>query len=39
MRTAQQAKRARAKVELDALRAEEQTWSFWGRIVKVFRRG
>ena len=28
----------RAKSELEALRAEEQTWSFWGSILSRFRR-
>lgn len=29
----------RAKAELEALRAEEETWSFWGTIFGMFRRG
>jgi hypothetical protein len=29
----------RAKVELEALRAEEQSWSLWGAVFSVFRRG
>ena len=28
----------RAKAELEALRVEEQTWSFWGSILSRFRR-
>ncbi len=27
----------RPKTELEALRAEEQTWSFWGTIFRLFR--
>jgi hypothetical protein len=29
----------RARAEIEALRAEEQSWSFWGIIFKRFRRG
>jgi hypothetical protein len=31
--------RKRAKTELEALRAEEQSWSFWGAIFRRFGRG
>jgi hypothetical protein len=31
--------RKRAKTELEALRAEEQSWSFWGAILRRFGRG
>jgi hypothetical protein len=38
-RAAQRAAYARrAKAELEALRAEERTWSFWGAIFNRFRR-
>jgi hypothetical protein len=29
----------RAKAELEALRVEERSWSFWGSILNRFRRG
>jgi hypothetical protein len=38
-RAAQRASRARrAKAELEALRAEERTWTFWGAILRRLRR-
>jgi hypothetical protein len=38
-RTAQKAAHARrAKAEVEALRAEEQSWSFWGAILRRFGR-
>ena len=33
------ARARRARAEVEALRAEEQSWSFWGMILKRFRRG
>jgi hypothetical protein len=36
MRRAIQARRAKAEIE--TLRAEEQTWSFWGAILRRFGR-
>ena len=29
----------RARTELELLRAEEQSWSFWGAILRRFGRG
>jgi hypothetical protein len=38
-RAAQRAAHARrAKAEVDALRAEEESWSFWGAILRRFGR-
>jgi hypothetical protein len=38
--SAQQAAQVmRAKTELELLRAEEQSWSFWGAILRRFGRG
>jgi hypothetical protein len=38
-RAAQRAAQVRrAKTELELLRAEEQTWSFWGAILRRFGR-
>ena len=39
-RAAQRAVHARrVQAEVDALRAEEQSWSFWGAILRRFGRG
>jgi hypothetical protein len=39
-RAAQRAAHARrAKAEVEALRAEEQSWSLWGAILRRFGRG